>query len=141
LWARTNQGAQELLEALDVQEVSLDHDLGGHDVDPDSPGALYVKGTSPSGSGLDLVRWMCETGHVPPLVTIHSWNESGAHRMMLTFAQHGWACVIEPYQLPQTQPRSLRRRGLRLLLARDRTGKDAPAASPSILGTADDSGT
>lgn len=35
LWARTLEQAQAILSTVLLEEASLDHDLGLHDVDPD----------------------------------------------------------------------------------------------------------
>lgn len=101
-WARTNAAAIALLEQDDVVEISMDHDLGLDEIDPDAnPEAIYWAGRSESGSGLDLVRWMCANGRVPPAVTIHSWNPDGARAMAQLFNDHGYSCVVAPYEVPQ----------------------------------------
>src|SRR4051794_18448272 len=74
-WARTNKEAMEILGAGEVVEISMDHDLGLHEIDPDASLELMAfAGRSPDGSGYDLVCWMCENGVVPAIITIHSWN-------------------------------------------------------------------
>lgn len=83
-WARTNKEAIHMLLQAEVQgvpvtEMSLDHDLGCHDID--GPGAELLKGDSPDGDGVDLVQAMCALRIVPPKITIHSWNPDGADRM------------------------------------------------------------
>lgn len=85
LWVRTNVQAQAALTNLDVWRISLDHDLGYHDVEiPDDPDelmeVLMLKGQSEE-TGLDLVEWMIAEGHVPSVITIHSWNPAGAKAM------------------------------------------------------------
>jgi hypothetical protein len=59
---------------------------------------LYVAGTADE-TGYDLVKWMCETGNVPPKITIHSWNPAGARRMAALFADHDHGCIVRPYEL------------------------------------------
>jgi hypothetical protein len=99
-WVRTNEEAQALLNEHEVVECSLDHDLGFHDVDATQDGgAFFLAGSSPDGSGYDLVRWMCENDKVPAQVTIHSWNLHGAQRMANHLRDHGHSPVVTPYQL------------------------------------------
>lgn len=83
-WARTNDVAKAFLAKRDVEIVSLDHDLGGHDLDPDAPNAWLYRGDSPNGSGLDLVDWMIANDCVPDQVLVHSMNSVGAERMIKT---------------------------------------------------------
>lgn len=95
IWARTNAEAQKLLEEHygEIEEASLDHDLGFENADPNGNGAIYLAGHSPDGTGLDLVRWMIENDRIPPKVTIHSWNSDGALRMARALADAGHACT------------------------------------------------
>jgi hypothetical protein len=59
--ARTIAEAQELLAAGQVEEASLDHDLGMDQLD-----------------GSALVRWMAQTGHWPRArPVVHSMNPVG----------------------------------------------------------------
>lgn len=96
-WARTNREAQHLLLNEEIEECSLDHDLGMEEVDPAMEGALYLAGHSPDGTGLDLVRWMIENDRVPPKVSIHSWNFDGARRMFKTLADAGHNVKMQRY--------------------------------------------
>lgn len=95
LWARRNQDAKYiLLNYWPISEISLDHDLGYHDVvlpeDPDELAeVLMLKGRSQE-TGLDLVEWMIEESRVPPKVTIHSWNPPGAEQMLRAFRTAGY---------------------------------------------------
>lgn len=99
-WVRTNQEAQAFLNEHEVVECSLDHDLGFHEVDVSEDGAgFFLAGSSPDGSGYDLVRWMCENDKVPESVTIHSWNPSGAERMAAHLRDHGHSPVVAPFQI------------------------------------------
>lgn len=98
-WTRTNEQAVELLRLGGVTEASLDHDLGLHDLDPDTPGVLLRAGGSEEGSGYDLVRWMCESGHLPDRVRVHSWNPGGARRMAARLREAGCNVRIEPFRL------------------------------------------
>jgi len=59
----------ELLESGQVEEISLDHDLGDDD----------------HGTGYDVVLWIEEqvfmNGFVPPEMNVHSANSSAADKM------------------------------------------------------------
>jgi len=104
-WAKTNAEAQRLLSEHDVTEASLDHDLG-ETPDPNDPDVLMRAGSSPDGSGYDLVRWMIEHDRIPPLITIHSWNPVGAERMAYALADAGFPVAVVPYRHPLLgQPR------------------------------------
>lgn len=100
-WARTNAQAMVFLEQGEVDEISLDHDLGYHDVslpeDPDDLAEVLILKGQGEETGMDLVRWMVETKRVPPKVTIHSWNPPGAANMRSWLEQHGYECVVAPY--------------------------------------------
>lgn len=99
-WARTNEQAIAALEALEIDEIVLDHDLGGHNIDPDGPEAIYYKGSSES-TGLMLVDWMIDNDKVPAKVVIHSWNSPGALRMLKTLAAKGYMATYRPYEVPK----------------------------------------
>jgi hypothetical protein len=61
--------AIELLKTGDVEEISLDHDLGNDEI----------------GTGYDVVKWIEEQvvihGFKPPIIYVHSANPVGRHRM------------------------------------------------------------
>lgn len=101
-WVRTNK--QAMLVLLDhieeIDECSLDHDLGFENIDPRLDNAIYLRGSSPDGSGADLARWMVENECVPPVVTVHSMNPDGARRMAHIFADAGHAVTIKRYEVP-----------------------------------------
>jgi len=88
--------AQALLKTGQVEEASLDHDLGACETcmggssleewleahDYDMPTCEHV------GTGLTLCLWMADTGHwpkTPPVV--HSMNHGGADRMREVIAR------------------------------------------------------
>lgn len=101
VWARTNEDAKRHLLTNKVAECSLDHDLGLHDLEvpEDEEERLQMtllRGAS-SVTGLELVHWMVETGHVPPVVRIHSWNPDGAAAMAARFNRYGYDCIVEPF--------------------------------------------
>lgn len=101
-WARTNEEARMLLynqkaiadEGGDAcVECSLDHDLGA----PLDAG-IFAKGAAEE-TGMQLVEWMIENDLVPPRVTIHSWNPSGAKRMRAALFAAGHQAELRPYQV------------------------------------------
>lgn len=96
-WVRTNDDAMTLLEYPGAEAISLDHDLGFDQADPDAPNAHLLRGQSEK-TGLDLVDWMIRTDRVPPKVTVHSWNPAGAQRMIATLRAKGFYARYAPYQ-------------------------------------------
>lgn len=103
-WARTNEQAIEVLSRSEpmVREISMDHDLGFHDVeipeDPDEAMDVLTLRGQAEETGLDLVEWMIENERVPEKITIHSWNPDGAHRMAMRFVDAGHECVLAPFR-------------------------------------------
>jgi len=82
-WARTAQEAIRLLEAGDVLEVSLDHDLGPEDE---------------VGTGYDVLKWIEERvaldeTYRPPMIHIHTSNIGARDRM--ESAVHGIESLID----------------------------------------------
>lgn len=101
IWARTNDAAKEILTNNQVKVISMDHDLGGHELDPDAPDTWLYKGPSTAETGLELVDWMIFKAKVPETVYIHSWNGPGAQRMAKTFRAKGYMNVyVRPYEAP-----------------------------------------
>lgn len=101
VWARTNEEAIAFLEGLTIHEISLDHDLGLHELDPDTPDAIYLVGHGEE-TGLDLVDYMIARALVPDKVTVHSMNPVGADRMCRTLNARGYDCYRRPYQVPES---------------------------------------
>jgi len=103
VWARTNKEAMAHLETGDVEEISLDHDLGLHDLTEEQieadPELLFGRGQAEE-TGYHLVEWMIEHDCVPEHVTIHSWNPSGADMMANRLNRFGYNCRLEPFALP-----------------------------------------
>ena len=98
-WVRTNNEAKEQLQTGNVDTISLDHDMGFHNLDPDNLGPydhVTLRGTS-DDNGMRLVEWMVENEIVPKTVLIHSWNTDGAKRMYLYLNEHGYDCTYEAY--------------------------------------------
>jgi hypothetical protein len=102
IWVRTNEAAREILAdpEVEVVEISLDHDLGldhfsEEEIEAD-PELIFARGEA-TETGLDLVRWMCETGNVPETIKVHSWNIEGARAMSQWFNDHGHTCLLAPF--------------------------------------------
>lgn len=102
VWARTNAEAMEILACGSVTHVSLDHDMGNHDL----PAGTYDGGSN-SGSGMPqkgdetgvhLVEWMLANGHVPAWIRVHAWNPSGGERMAWMFKDAGHSCIRQAYR-------------------------------------------
>lgn len=93
VWATDNKTAQMILEDRAVSECSLDHDLGAEG------SSIFTKGSSPDGTGYDLVKWMIENDCVPQKITIHSWNGVGARRMAQTLNAAGHSVTLAPFSL------------------------------------------
>lgn len=104
IWARTNDEAKSHLVMGEILEISLDHDLGYEHVkdlpeDPDELAVVLLEDRNPNAeTGLDLVRWMVDTGFIPPRITIHSWNADGAKEMAATLNDHGADVTIDPFK-------------------------------------------
>jgi hypothetical protein len=88
-WSRARNvvQAQAWLSAVEIDEVSLDHDFGP------------VK----EGTGLDLVRWMIERRLVPSKVTIHSVNSAGAKAMADALNDAGFDCEVQPFSFQRLE--------------------------------------
>lgn len=97
LWARTNQEAKTIFMQHRVIEVSMDHDLGLHEYDPDVPDADLQRGWDTENDGVKLVDWMVCHQYLPPRITIHSWNPDGARRMADRLRDAGCRPVVKPY--------------------------------------------
>jgi hypothetical protein len=98
VWARTNEEAREKLLHFNVVEISMDHDMGGHNLDPEHPEAIYYAGEA-GEDGTEMVKWMCEKEIFPAKITIHSWNPDGAKRMQALFMDHGIIADYVPYAI------------------------------------------
>lgn len=107
-WIRvkTNNQAIAVLEnGWPIDEISLDFDLGLHDIelpeDPDELIAVVEELGPPAENGADLVRWMLENKYVPPKITIHSWNPDGAKKMARMLTDAGHSVYMSPYKTPE----------------------------------------
>jgi hypothetical protein len=92
---RTLIEAKEFLESRNVENASLDHDLGPCPVcdivEECNEGLMIVtEGVCTHGrTGYDLVIWMVETGHWPHnKPTVHSSNPVGAEAMRKTIDRY-----------------------------------------------------
>lgn len=99
-WVRTNLAAQNVLRSGGVTEISMDHDLGLHEDNPDTPNAIYMMGPIQCGEGCgcDLIRWMIAEDLVPAKITVHSMNTVRALEMANILNDYGHDVTIEPYQ-------------------------------------------
>lgn len=99
VWVRTNQQAMAVLTVHIVDEISMDHDLGLHEADPDVQDADMQRGWDEENDGAKLAQWMCDHNHVPPKVTVHSWNPDGAKRMANILRDHESQpqVIVRPY--------------------------------------------
>ena len=101
-WARTNDQAKWLLEGCSghtiIEAISLDHDLGLDQLDPSKHERAYALKGNGEETGDDLVAWMVEKALVPDKVVIHSWNPSGAARMLRRMRAAGYRATYEPYR-------------------------------------------
>lgn len=100
LWAKTNAAAMEVLAEYEVDEISLDHDLGAVPTGDMDPRRYMTSRGSAEETGVDLARWMVEFDRVPPRITIHSWNPPGAERIAAVLTAAGHPCLIKPFVVP-----------------------------------------
>lgn len=108
-WVTSVDGAKAAFLTCPITEASLDHDLGyvadpNWDGDPREPQEIAIAPniSRPGADGIDLVRWMCETGMYPSQsITIHSWNPVGARNMAELLRGSGCRCpvVIDPFKV------------------------------------------
>lgn len=94
IWCRTNGQAKAALD-FDlpfITGISIDHDLGLDDMDPDTEDADYLIGHGEE-TGAELAAWMVEKNRMPPKIAIHSMNPAGALRIMRYFQD--WKGVHE----------------------------------------------
>jgi len=100
-WARTNEAAIALLEANSVVEISMDNDLGLHDLDPDAELAIYQAG--PLDEGWKLAVWMVANGKVPETVRVHSLNNVRAKYITDYLNDHGYDAILDPFKPPTSR--------------------------------------
>lgn len=113
VWARTVEQAVDAVgfAGEKITHMSLDHDLGLHELDPDQPGAHLLRGDGEM-TGLDFVRWLISVYYNERAwlqnefldvseceFTIHSYNPIGARRMADELRAIGLRCYIEPYKV------------------------------------------
>lgn len=105
IWTKTNKQAMAAFEnGWPVDEISLDHDLGLHNIElPDDPDEFIDLVQSlgpPQEDGVDLVRWMIENKYIPPKITIHSHNPIRAKEMAALFNDAGHDVILAPFKPP-----------------------------------------
>jgi hypothetical protein len=88
MWARRIDTAKTMVRTYGFDVMSLDHDLGLHNYDPDEEDADLRVGED-SATGYDFVKWLCDEDLVAPVIIIHSWNPVGAKDMAYYLAN--WA--------------------------------------------------
>jgi len=87
LWAKTVAEAKEILDSVEIERASLDHDLG-----------------DPEAEGRHLVLWMCELNIWPTEgIDIHSGNVVGVKNMSALIERYG------PYGKPSPDLRHFSR--------------------------------
>lgn len=104
-WAKTLAEAKEAVLNNEIEEMSLDHDLGAEFLGnyeelttEELRELMFVRGIGET-TGYDFVNFLCITGFPPVPVTIHSWNPEGAMNMYRRFEEYGWKLVqIVPYR-------------------------------------------
>lgn len=100
LWVKTVEEAKAALEVFEITEASLDHDLGyvadpNWDGDPREPQEIALTDDWRGDDGIELVRWMCETGTYPTqAVVVHSGNPPAARNMADTLRAANCPCVV-----------------------------------------------
>lgn len=101
--------AKKHLRTGQVEEISMDHDLGLDHIEippaeelslADYRSYLSLRGEGVH-TGLELARWMVANKLVPSKVTIHSWRPRGAEAMRVVFENAGFACNVTPFVLPE----------------------------------------
>lgn len=110
-WAKTCDEAIEYVTAwckvgTKVEVMSLDHDLGAHDVGLDLPDDLryHLRGTV-ERTGYTFVQWLVESyamlhnSLLQCRYVIHSWNPDGAKRMLDELTNAGCLASCDPYTL------------------------------------------
>ena len=91
VWVRTTKAAIAALElfADRIEVISLDHDMGLEDANPDADPSTYLRDYNPGlveDNGVKLVEWMIENNvGREAIITIHSWNTDAAKRMKQMF--------------------------------------------------------
>jgi len=80
-WAKTSKEAIDILvnaalDAIVIDSISFDHDLGGDD------------------TSRPVAMWLCEFGHWPKFVYIHTMNNVGREWLMGTCKRYAPAATI-----------------------------------------------
>lgn len=102
-WVRTNEDAMLALSDFRVREISIDHDMGLHDADPDAPGADFtrlpdeIRDELGIADGWELAEWMVEEKLVPQRVEIHSMAPEGSEKIASILRPHCLHLQIQPF--------------------------------------------
>jgi len=81
---RTAEEAIEKLKSLEVEIISLDHDLGEFV----ESGMYSCCGEKIEITGMDVVNWMCNNKVFPKIIIIHSWNDTASVQMYEKIKEH-----------------------------------------------------
>ena len=99
VWVRTTKAAIAAFELLRdrVEVISLDHDMGLEEANPDADPSTYLRDYNPGlveDNGVKLVEWMIENNvGREAIITIHSWNTDAAKRMKQMFVSANYPDV------------------------------------------------
>lgn len=100
---RTNADAKMILGRIKVDEISMDHDLGGAHLDltDDEIDWDFVK-MDGDETGVDLAVWMAKNDCCPAKITIHSMNSVGADNIQNAFLNNNHHITNSPvvYKVP-----------------------------------------
>jgi hypothetical protein len=92
-WVKTLEEAKQQLVTGQVEEASLDHDLGLRKIGSKkvklSDGSIIEEDVTIEENGTHLVDWMAATNHWPKQKPrVHSMNPVGAQRMRQTIERY-----------------------------------------------------
>ncbi len=83
----SSEAIKVLKDQSPLDEVHLDHDLGG----------VYLPSDMDSGFGVARFISRMSADMRPGRVTIHSWNETGAENMLRVLREAGLNAVYRPF--------------------------------------------
>lgn len=89
IWCRTNHAVREIAMEVRIDELSMDHDLGGSDI-PESELSSESDFWKLDGdeTGVDLADWLGATDNIPERVIIHTMNPDGGRNILAAFLAH-----------------------------------------------------
>lgn len=94
IWCQTAQEAIATLRDYELEEVHLDHDLGG----------THFQDSRAENSGMEVVRWLERHAEGDPkwektVFTVHSHNPPAAQQMVLRLRDLGFNVKYVPFGL------------------------------------------